>query len=92
MRTCPTATMEVMIDLLPLYFAVKKEAMQSALKQSMDKQLKPGDLVGHLSILKEITRDPMATTVSDSMPTKFTLIFYSKYIVYPIETMGFRWT
>ncbi|KAL1448474.1 hypothetical protein WDU94_005530 [Cyamophila willieti] len=74
-KTCPTAAMETMLDMLPLYMHIKKDAMQSALRLSMTKHFKPGNLVGHLSILKEIPWDPMATTVSDSMPTKFNFDF-----------------
>ncbi|KAI5754342.1 hypothetical protein M8J77_007902 [Diaphorina citri] len=70
MRTCPTAAMETMLDMLPLYLHIKKDAMLSALRLSTTKHFKPGDLVGHLSILKEIPWDPMAITMSDAMPTK----------------------
>jgi RNase H. len=59
-----------MLDMLPLYLHIKKDAMLSALRLSTTKHFKPGDLVGHLSILKEIPWDPMAITMSDAMPTK----------------------
>ena len=51
-RSCPTAAMQVILDLPPLKIFLEKEAAKWAIKISRERDLKPGDLTGYLSILK----------------------------------------
>ena len=71
MSTCPTAAMEVLLGLSPLHLHVKKEAALSAIKLSRTHKFKPGNLVGHLSILKDSTIEEMAAIPSDEIPMRY---------------------
>ena len=71
MSTCPTAAMEALLGLLPLHLHVQKEAALCALRLSRTFNFKPGNLVGHLSILKNKTFEEMASIPTDFMPMKY---------------------
>lgn len=71
MRTCPTAAMEAMLDLLPLHLHVKKEAAQSAFLVQRVYAYKPGNLAGHLRILNEFEQFQVHFKVTDIMLKTF---------------------
>lgn len=50
MRTRPTAAVEVLLGITPLYICIRKQAISSALSPSRFKELKAGDIRGHLNI------------------------------------------
>lgn len=52
-RSCPTAAVQVILDLTPLHIFIKNEAAKWAIRIKISQNLKPGDLKGHLSILSE---------------------------------------
>ena len=68
MKTCPTAAMEALLGLTPLHLHIKKEAAAAALRMQTEGNLKPGNMVGHLKILREFQADPLTKMPSDSMP------------------------
>lgn len=55
--TCPTAALEMMLDLLPLHLQVQKEAILGGLRIIQTESLKEGNLVGHISIIKKLSQD-----------------------------------
>ena len=72
MRTCPTAALEVLLNLPPLHVAVKREALAGALRiGKLRNNMKKGDMTGHLKILTEFPDYDLVTTLLDSMPTKY---------------------
>ena len=80
MRTCPTAALEVLLNLPPLHIHVKKEAISAALRISnMGKKLNQGDMTGHRKILMEFPEYELVSTLLDVMPTKY--IFKRPYRV-----------
>jgi hypothetical protein len=53
LRTAPTVALEAMLDLLPLHLQIKKEAAKEACRLMKIYTYLPGDLTGHMEILKE---------------------------------------
>ena len=66
MSTCPTAAMETMLHLY-----VREEVALSALRLNKAKNFKPGDLAGHLTILRDPFWEEKASVISDTMPMKY---------------------
>ena len=69
MRTCPTAAMKTLLGLSPLHLHIKREAAATALKLQ-EGLIKPGNMVGHLKILKEFQADRTIRMPSDVMPAR----------------------
>ncbi|XP_055714430.1 uncharacterized protein LOC129808685 [Phlebotomus papatasi] len=65
MRSCPTAAMEAILDIVPLQIFLQKTATQQGLAITMIKDLKPGNLTGHLEILKHLQNTPVEVGLHD---------------------------
>lgn len=68
-RSCPTAAMEVLLNLTPLPIFIESEAARWAYRIKASHNLKPGDLTGHLSILQKC--EAPEVTCTDYMATRF---------------------
>ena len=68
MHTCPTAAMEALIGLLPLYLHIRREAMSCATRLAILGQIKLKTGLGHLRILEDVPEMQMGILVSDLMP------------------------
>jgi ribonuclease HI len=73
MKTCPTAAMEALLDLLPLHLQLKKEALLSAIRLHRTEKWKPGNLVGHLEIMEDLYESLATKEMSDFMVKKLDL-------------------
>lgn len=78
-RSCPTAAMQVILDLPPLAIFLESEAAKWAIKTLKQDKMKSGDLTGHMRILNEC-QVPI-DVVTDVMPIKHQ--FVKNYIVTP---------
>ena len=65
-RSCPTAALQVLLDLPPLKIFLESEAVKWAIKISKERNLKSGDFTGHLSILRKC--EAPIDVVTDYMP------------------------
>jgi ribonuclease HI len=84
--SCPTAAMQVLLNLPPLPMYIESEAAKWALRIKSSGNLKPGDLTGHLSILNRC-KFPI-DEITDSMPTTFSFQRNFSVVVESRE----RWT
>ncbi|XP_062715575.1 uncharacterized protein LOC134291616 [Aedes albopictus] len=71
MRSTPTNALDAMLNILPLHQYVQLEAEKAAIRLKRTKVLYDGDIKGHLSVLKEIQVNPLATVNNDWMETQF---------------------
>lgn len=76
-RSCPTAALQVLLDLPPLPLFIETEAMKWAMQIKASQNLKPGDLTGHLSILNRCKVPEVGPT--DAM--RITYNFIKKFSV-----------
>ncbi|XP_055543084.1 uncharacterized protein LOC129728656 [Wyeomyia smithii] len=67
MRSTPSKALHAILHLLPLHEFVQLEAERSALRLKRLKEILPGDLVGHLSILQHFKRGPLLSMCGDWM-------------------------
>lgn len=67
MRSTPSKALDAILNLLPLHEHVQLEAERSALRLKRSKNLLPGDLVGHMSILEYFKRGPVMNMNGDWM-------------------------
>lgn len=66
MSSCPTAAIEVLISLTLLHLHLKKIALNSAIPMCKSYVYKPGDLKGHLKVLKLLLTERLTSYPSDS--------------------------
>ncbi|XP_055542747.1 uncharacterized protein LOC129728335 [Wyeomyia smithii] len=67
MRSTPSKALDAILHLLPLHEFVQLEAERSALRLKRLKEVLPGDLVGHLSILQQFKRGSLLSMCGDWM-------------------------
>lgn len=67
MRSTPSKALDAILNLLPLHEYVQLEAERSALRLKRSKNVLPGDLIGHLSILQHFKRGPVMSMNGDWM-------------------------
>jgi ribonuclease HI len=77
MRTCPTAPIEAIVGIAPLFIFIKKTAASSAIKMHRQKNYKVSSLSGHLSILKELGELDKFIYCSDYLPKQYN--FHAKF-------------
>lgn len=71
MKTCPTASMEMILNLPPLHLQIKKEAMRGIIRIQKEKQYSSGDFRGHTSLLRYPEIEAITSMISDVMPTMY---------------------
>ena len=81
MRTCPTAVMEALLDLLPLHLQVKSEAFKSAITLNRLGHLKPTRQKGHLKILYEYHGSYLTSIVTDIMLQEMCFDYRFKVVI-----------
>lgn len=67
-RSCPTAALQVILDLPPLEIFLESEAARWALRVARERELKTGDYTGHLRILNECKE--LQDVVTDNLPLR----------------------
>ena len=73
MRTCPTAAMDALLDLLPLHLQIRKEAFNSAIRIFRNKRLSISR-TGHMRILLTDGLNDIAQLPTDEMKMKFNFV------------------
>lgn len=81
MRTCPTASMEMLLNLPPIHLQIKKEAARGMIRIQKEKQYLPGDFRGHLKILNNKIIEATTSLLTDIMPTTYNFEIPFKVII-----------
>ncbi|XP_011175784.1 uncharacterized protein LOC105207840 [Solenopsis invicta] len=89
MRTCPTAALEAILDLLPLHLQVRKVAASSAICLSHVTPM-PTSRTGHMRILITDGLCDIAQLPMDAMKTKFNFVRNYKTVYTDRETWAMR--